>query len=245
MDASIIALTMAVATGSAAGMRPYLAVLALGLAKLFVPAGLSPMTDTALGQVPELLADPVVLIVLGALTVIDAVADKIPYLDSVWDSIHTVIRPLIGGAVGIQLGVGAGGGDPEAASTAMTAMTAVGGAVAGGGAALTVHTGKAALRAVLNLLPEPVTNWLMSFGEDVAAVIILVSAIILPPLAGILAVILIIAAVIIGCRIRRAYGRVRGKFSEMKAARAEKAAARRQGEERMSPWEALREGDAV
>lgn len=80
---------------------------------------------------------------------------------------------------------------------------AVGAAVAGGVTAAGVSFGKTATRAVVNMLPEPVSNVLVSFGEDAAAVILLVLIFLLLPLAAVLAVLLLAGAVLLIVRMRR------------------------------------------
>ncbi len=96
-------------------------------------------------------------LVIGAailLYVVEFIADKIPWVDSIWDAIHTVVRP-IGGAL-------------IAVSTIGEASPAVEGLVAllGGTLAATTHFGKAGTRAVVNTSPEPFSNWILSLGED-------------------------------------------------------------------------------
>jgi hypothetical protein len=83
------------------------------------------------------------------------VADKIPYVDSVWDAIHTVIRPAIGAAVGALMA-----GQADSMTTAIGATT-------GGLTALASHAVKAGLRAAVNTSPEPASNVVVSAGEDV------------------------------------------------------------------------------
>jgi hypothetical protein len=86
---------------------------------------------------------------------IEFVADKVPWVDSIWDAIHTVIRP-VGGAV-------------IAVATLGDASPAVEGLVAllGGTLAASTHFTKAGTRAVANASPEPFSNWILSLGEDV------------------------------------------------------------------------------
>src|SRR6266852_1248210 len=93
-----------------------------------------------------------------ALYAIEFLADKIPYVDSVWDVIHTLIRP------------------PAAALLAYGATVAAppewrwGAALLAGGVALTSHGTKASARAAANTSPEPFSNWILSLGEDALAV---------------------------------------------------------------------------
>ena len=135
-----------------AGWRLYLTVFITGLAMrlgwISLPEHL---------QLLDALANPWVLVIsaLGALA--EFFADKILWLDSLWDTIHTVIRPL-GGAL-LALAV-VDAGDP-AWQVAIFLL--------GGGAALVSHGAKAGARALVNTSPEPVSNAVVSTGEDIAS----------------------------------------------------------------------------
>ena len=89
---------------------------------------------------------------------IEFFADKIPYLDTIWDVVHTFIRPP---AAALLAFAAAGGAAPE---------WRWGAALLAGGVALTSHGTKASARAAVNASPEPFSNWILSFGEDVLAV---------------------------------------------------------------------------
>jgi hypothetical protein len=134
----------------ASGLNIYATVLTLGLLHRFEVVQLP-------GRLDVLSAAPV-LIAAAVLYVIEFVADKIPYVDSVWDVIHSVVRP-VGAAVLAYSAVG--NVDPQWQVLA---------ALIGGGVALTSHTAKASTRAAANLSPEPFSNWVLSFVEDVLAV---------------------------------------------------------------------------
>jgi hypothetical protein len=100
------------------------------------------------------------LIIGAALTmyVIEFFADKIPWVDSIWDALHTVIRPLGGALIAIQtLG--------EASPGTEALVGLLGGSLAAGS-----HFTKAGTRAVANTSPEPFSNWILSLGEDVFVV---------------------------------------------------------------------------
>jgi hypothetical protein len=104
------------------------------------------------------LANPWVIGVALCLYAVEFFADKIPYLDTVWDAVHTFIR-IPAGAV---LAYGATAQlDPSARIVAL---------LAGGGLALSTHGAKASVRAAANLSPEPFTNWALSLAEDVFVV---------------------------------------------------------------------------
>ena len=83
-------------------------------------------------------------------------ADKIPWVDSIWDAVHTVIRPIGGALLAIQVL-----GHPSPALTVIVALLA-------GGTSLIAHTAKAATRLASNTSPEPLTNIGLSLGEDAA-----------------------------------------------------------------------------
>jgi hypothetical protein len=142
---------MGVALGLAtlAGVNLYLTVLVAGLAVRFQWIDLA-------GPYQHLaeLGNPWILGVAGVLFLVELVADKIPWLDSAWDAVHTLIRP----AGGIFLGLAALGELHPAAVAVATLLT--------GGAALSTHGTKAGVRAFLNLSPEPVSNSVASVTED-------------------------------------------------------------------------------
>jgi hypothetical protein len=191
MDPAWTAALLAIASGTVSGLRPYFVVLTLGAVKALVPLDAASPAAGVIEAIPEMLAQPWVLIVVGLLALGEVVVDKLPYLDSAWDGIHLVLRPLFGAALGYGIGVDEGTG------------VAVGAAVAGGVTAAGVSFGKTATRAVVNMLPEPVSNVLVSFGEDAAAVILLVLSFLLLPLAAVLAVLLLVGAVLLIVRMRR------------------------------------------
>lgn len=100
------------------------------------------------------------LIIGAAITLylVEFVADKIPWVDSIWDAVHTAIRPLGGAVIAIQtLG--------DASPATETLIGLLGGTLAAGS-----HFTKAGTRAVANTSPEPFSNWILSFSEDVFVV---------------------------------------------------------------------------
>lgn len=143
--------TLGAALGLAtlAGINLYLTVLVAGLAVRFHWIELS----SQYGDLAA-LGNPWVLGIAGTLFAIQFFADKIPWVDSAWDSVHTVIRPA--GAILLALAV-LGKTDPA---------VQVGAALLAGSASLSTHSVKAGLRAFLNLLPEPVSNSVASITED-------------------------------------------------------------------------------
>jgi hypothetical protein len=99
--------------------------------------------------------------IIGAALVmylVEFVADKVPWFDSIWDGIHTVVRP-IGGALIAVTTLG------EASATTQALIGLLGGAVAA-----TSHASKAGTRAIANTSPEPFSNWILSLTEDVFVV---------------------------------------------------------------------------
>jgi hypothetical protein len=103
------------------------------------------------------LADTKVLVAAGILCAVEFLADKIPWLDSAWDSVHTFVRPV----AAIALASTALGTVDPVAKTIVALMC--------GGVALTAHSTKAATRLAVNHSPEPVSNVMVSFAEDVLA----------------------------------------------------------------------------
>jgi len=143
-------LGLALGAGFSSGLNLYATIATLGLLQRFgvihLPASL------------QVLAHPWVLGIAIALYVIEFLADKIPYVDSVWDAIHTVVRPPAAALVAYGA---AGAAPPE---------WRWGAALLAGGVALTSHGTKASARAAANASPEPFSNWTLSLGEDVLAV---------------------------------------------------------------------------
>lgn len=130
----------------ASGLRLYLTVFVVGLLAKF---GYAPLPDSL-----HILTNPIVLSVAGVLCVIEFLADKIPYVDSAWDSIQTFIRI----PAGALLAMGAiNSTDPVVAT--VTAL--IGGTLAGA-----THATKAGSRAMINTSPEPVSNVAASLGEE-------------------------------------------------------------------------------
>jgi Domain of unknown function (DUF4126) len=144
MDLAEIAVATALAWG--AGLRAYAVIFLVGLAG-------------TLGwfELPEhlrLLAHPLVLGASGFMTLVEFFADKLPWLDSVWDAVHSFIRIPAGAALAAAVF-----GDSGAA-------VALAAAILGGTLAAGVHATKAGARAAINTSPEPFSNWTASLAED-------------------------------------------------------------------------------
>lgn len=160
--------------GFASGVNLYLGALVTGLAIRF-------HLVTGLPQGMDILAHPVVLAISGLLFALEFLADKIPVVASVWDFIHTLIRP-VGGAL---LALGAAGH--------MSPGLQVLAALAGGTLALGTHSAKMGLRLAAHVAPEPATFTAISTAEDVGTAGLLVLAYTHPIPALIILSILILA----------------------------------------------------
>jgi len=134
----------------AAGVNLYATVAILGLAARYGWVELPPQFDT--------FDHDIVIGVALAMYLIEFFADKIPYLDSLWDLIHTAIRPLGGALIAV-----AALGDASPAVEGLVALV-------GGTVAASSHLTKTSTRAVVNTSPEPFSNWFLSFGEDLFVV---------------------------------------------------------------------------
>ncbi|WP_030415496.1 DUF4126 domain-containing protein [Streptomyces sp. NRRL S-1448] len=189
-------------SGWASGINAYAVVLLLGL------LGTAGVTD----DVPAALQRPDVLIVAGVLFLVEAIADKVPYLDSVWDAVHTVVRPVAGGVVAALL-AGHDGSLPQLAAGAV-----------GGSTALLSHLVKAGTRIAVNTSPEPASNIVLSLLEDLGVAGIVVLAVFHPVIAGSIAALLLLTGVVVvvllWSRIRRYLRRRRARREEKRLAAA-------------------------
>ena len=127
-------------------------------ATVFVLGFLNATGNITLPEQLQVLSEPMVMVVAGFMYVVEFFADKVPGLDTAWDTIHTFIR-IPAGAV---LAAGALGDLSPAAEIA--------GALAGGSVAAATHATKSGTRVLINTSPEPVTNWIASLGEDATAI---------------------------------------------------------------------------
>lgn len=161
-----------------AGWRLYICILATGLAMRW---GMIALPEHL--QSLQALADPWVLGTAGLAAMVEFLADKVIWIDSIWDTIHTVIRPLGGALLALAI---VDPGDPATQAIAF---------ILGGGGALLAHGGKAGARAVVNTSPEPFSNIAVSTVEDVATGSLLVLAYQFPVAAGGIALLLLALAV--------------------------------------------------
>lgn len=143
-DLAVLGRTLAFAV--AAGVNLYATVAVIGLAQHFGWVALPPQF--------EAFGSPWVIGIAGFLFLVEFVADKVPWLDTVWDGIHTAVRPL-GGALLAVTSLGE-------AHPALQGAAALAGALTAGGS----HFTKAGTRAMVNASPEPFSNWFLSLAED-------------------------------------------------------------------------------
>lgn len=159
----------------ASGINLYLTLAGLGIASRMEWINLPGNMDA--------ISHPLVIIVALILFIVEFFADKIPYVDSTWDSIHTFIRPLGGAILGYLAMVDA---TPAIQHTA---------ALVTGSIALDSHLTKATTRAAINTSPEPVTNSVASVTEDVSVVGVLYLVAQHPIIASILVILFIVFSV--------------------------------------------------
>ncbi len=172
-------------SGWASGVNAYAVVVVLGVLGRF--AGVD--------AVPAALQRTDVLLGAAVLYCLEFVVDKIPWLDSTWDAVHTAIRPALGAAIGLLLA-----GDATTVAQALAAT-------AGGLSALASHAVKAGVRAAVNTSPEPASNIALSVAEDVTVAGVISLAVVAPWVAAGIAAVLLAAGVAIvitvASRIRR------------------------------------------
>jgi hypothetical protein len=170
-----------------------------GISMYFVAAvlGVSGRLDWV--DSPEWLMRPWVIGLAVVLLVVELVVDKVPWLDSTWDAVHTTLRPTAGGVLFATSG---DGGD------------AVWMFLAGAGLALSSHLAKASLRALVNLSPEPVSNLVVSLSEDGLVASLMGLAVAYPRAALVVALALAtvstVVAVVLLRTVRRSWRRWRG-----------------------------------
>lgn len=174
-----------------AGWRIYLCVFATGLAMrlgwIDAPQHLASL---------DVLANNWVLAISGIGLVAEFFADKIAWLDSMWDAVHTAIRPVGGAVLALAL--------VDASDPVWQVVTLL----LGGSAALMSHSAKAGTRAVVNASPEPFSNIAVSTGEDVVTGGLLALAIANPEAAVMIALLLAAAAIYALIIVRRVLNRL-------------------------------------
>lgn len=175
------------------GWRLYFTLLVAGLAMQF---GLIALPDKL--AMLDVLANPWVLGVAALGFVAELFADKIAWIDSIWDGLHTLIRPLGGALLALAIV------DPGQAEWQVITF------LLGGGAALLSHGVKASTRAVVNTSPEPFSNVVVSAGEDVAVAGVAGLALAFPVAAVVIAVAMVAASIIALIALRRLLRRMIG-----------------------------------
>jgi Domain of unknown function (DUF4126) len=171
----------------AAGINLYATVAILGLASRYGWVSLPPQY--------RVFDNDLIIGTAIVLYVIEFVADKIPWVDSVWDAVHTVIRPIGGALIAIAtLG--------EASPTVEALVALLGGTLAAG-----THFTKAGTRAVANTSPEPFSNWILSITEDIFVVAIGFIALKYPLIAAIIVLVGVVLMLIFATWIVRAVKR--------------------------------------
>ena len=162
-------------SGWTSGVNAYMTVLQLGLLGRFLDAD----------AVPDALMRTDVLIAAAAMYLVEFITDKIPYVDTVWDTIHTIIRPAIGAALGLLVT-----GDADTLTQALAGAT-------GGATAFASHAVKASARLVVNMSPEPVTNITVSVGEDVVVGALVALVVVAPWVAASIAAVLLLVGIVL------------------------------------------------
>jgi hypothetical protein len=182
--------TLSLALGSAwtSGINLYATVTVLGLLQKFGATKLPGGLDT--------LDNWWIIGVAAFLYLVEFFADKIPYVDSVWDVIHTFVRVPAGAIVAY------------AATNQMDSSVYIIAALLGGGLALSSHGTKAAVRAGANLSPEPVSNWVLSVVEDVIAFVGALLAVFAPFLIAIVLILFLIFFIWFAPKVLRALRRI-------------------------------------
>ena len=180
-----------------AGWRLYLCILATGLAMrldaLPLPQHLASL---------DVLANPWVMAIAALAAVAEFFADKVMWLDTIWDGVHTFVRPVGGALLALAIV------DPSDPAVQVIAF------LLGGGASLAEHAGKAGARGVVNTSPEPVSNMVVSTAEDVATAGLLYLAYEFPLVAGGIAVALLALTVWLLMVARRVIGQLFGRRKE-------------------------------
>jgi hypothetical protein len=181
-------LTLALGSAWTSGINLYATVTVLGLLQKFnltkLPGGL------------DVLDNWWIIGVAGFLYLVEFFADKIPYVDSVWDVVHTFIRVPAGAILAY------------AATNDMDTTVHTIAALLGGGFAFSSHGTKAAVRATANLSPEPVSNWILSVVEDIIAFVGAVLSVFAPIVIAIVLIIFAIFFIWFAPKIFRAIRRI-------------------------------------
>ena len=181
-------ISLALGTAWTTGINLYATVTVLGLLQKFgatkLPGGL------------DVLDNWWIIGIAAGLYLVEFLADKIPYVDSVWDVVHTFIRVPAGAIVAY------------AATNQMEPSVYIVAALVGGGLALSSHGTKAALRVGANLSPEPVSNWSLSIVEDIVAFVGTALAVFAPMAIAVVLVIFLMIFLWFAPKVFKAIGRL-------------------------------------
>lgn len=198
-------LIIALGVSTLAGMNLYLTVFMIGLSQRLHWIELDPEL-----QALNVLSEPAILLTSGLLLVVEFFADKIPWVDSLWDAVHTIVRPL--GATFLALGA-LGEMDPTIAVMA---------ALFCGGVAMLTHLTKSGARLFINTSPEPVSNSVVSVLEDLVVAGGLILLHLFPWIAGLLILLVVVVFLRFGPPLlRRLWIRARMLHSKLIAARTD------------------------
>lgn len=181
-------LGLAASVSLLSGWRLYVCVFVTGLAMHFgwiaMPAHLHAL---------DVLANPWVIAVAGVGAAAEFLADKVMWVDSAWDAVHTLIRPIGGALLALAIV------DPADPKWQVIAL------LLGGGAAMLTHGAKAGTRALANASPEPVSNAVLSTGGDIATTGLLLAAFASPWAAAVVAILVLGVALAVLVLLRGLY----------------------------------------
>ncbi|MBN8848353.1 MULTISPECIES: DUF4126 domain-containing protein [unclassified Sphingomonas] len=187
-------LGLAASVSLLSGWRLYICVFVTGLAMHFgwiaMPAHLHAL---------DVLANPWVIAVAGVGAAAEFLADKVMWIDSAWDAVHTLIRPIGGALLALAIV------DPADPKWQVIAL------LLGGGAAMLTHGAKAGTRALANASPEPVSNAVLSTGGDIATTGLLLAAFASPWAAAVVAILVLGVAIAVLVLLRGLYRRIARK----------------------------------
>ena len=187
---------LAASTSLLAGWRLYLVTLVTGLAMKFGWIALPEQLHAL-----DILANNWLLAAAALGTFAEFFADKIAWVDSAWDAVHTIIRPLGGALLSLAI-VDSGDATWQVASFLL-----------GGGAAAIAHAGKAGARTLVNASPEPFSNVVVSTAEDIATGGLLALAIANPIAAALVAACLVVLSLWLVVAARRLIRSVVDRFN--------------------------------
>lgn len=173
-------LPLAFVSGWACGINAWATALVLGLLGRFA----------AFAEVPDFLQRTDVLIVVALLALVELVVDKISVVNSVWDVLATVVRPIAGGVIGALLG----GADGSVSTIVLAAV--------GGVTALLSHLVHASLRLAVNTTADSAGNIAASVGSDLAVAFAVVVAVLHPVVVAIVVLVVLVLAVLLALKVR-------------------------------------------